>query len=767
MRTVLRTLLIAVSAFAYSSCSNYNIETEKYILPTPVDMQKLNGTFTFQDNMGIYLNDNSLLPINALLQESLGMNFNYVTDENNASLKIILSDDIKNAGGYKLSVHNNQLVVYAADYNGAVSAISTVRQLVPISEFSKQNVQKTIPNIEISDYSEYQWRGMHLDVSRHFYTKDEVKKLLDLMSLYKFNKFHWHLTDDQGWRIEIKKYPLLTEKGAWRKFNEQDRTCMALEKANSNPDYKLPSDRISVIEGDTIYGGYYTQEDIKEIVKYASDRGIDVIPEIDMPGHFLAAINQYPEIACKGLIGWGQVFSSPICPGKELTMEFCKNIWREVFQLFPYEYAHLGGDEVEKINWKKCKDCQKRMRQEKLKSPEELQAWFVREMEEFFHQNGKNMMGWDEVVEDGLSEKAVISWWRSWCPDAVAKATEHGMKAVICPNSHLYFDYEQKADYLKKIYDMNVVPAGLNDEQKKLVWGVQCNIWTEWIPSQDRLEYMVFPRMMAVSEIGWCNKSRLNDFDTFENKVMNHIKRLDAIEVNYRIPDLTGFYDKNVFVDKSKLEIKCALKDVAVHYTTDGSEPTLNSPLYSSPIEVTEDTKFKFRAFRPNGTSGRIYETEYVKEEMTPACETVKDVEDGLMTSLYDFDGSKCADINKDKLIKTYVTDRLKYPAEKTGNLAVVFSGYINIPSDGIYTFNLLSDDGSIMKINDEVVIENDGLHSPADKTAQKALSKGLHKLEVSYFDYYGGVIRLSLIDDNGEMVECSGDWFKHENILN
>lgn len=767
MKTVLRTLLIAVSAVAYSSCGNYNIETEKYILPTPVEMQKLNGTFSLEDNMSVYLSDDSLLPVKALLQESLGMTFNNVVDEKVASLKIILSDDIKKEGGYKLSVKNNQLVIYASDYNGVVSAISTVRQLVPVSELSMQNVQKTIPNIEISDYPEYQWRGMHLDVSRHFYTKNEVKKLLDLMSLYKFNKFHWHLTDDQGWRIEIKKYPLLTEKGAWRKFNDQDRTCMALERKNSNPDYKLPTDRMSVIEGDTIYGGYYTQEDIKEIVKYASDRGIDVIPEIDMPGHFLAAINQYPEIACTGLIGWGQVFSSPICPGKDLTLEFCKNVWREVFQLFPYKYAHLGGDEVEKINWKKCKDCQKRMCQENLKTPEELQAWFVREMEEFFHQNGKYMIGWDEVVEDGLSDKSVISWWRSWCLDAVAKATEHGMKAIICPNSHLYFDYEQKADYLKKIYDMNVVPAGLNDEQKKLVWGVQCNIWTEWIPSQDRLEYMVFPRMMAVSEIGWCNKSRLNDFETFEGKVMNHIKRLDAIDVNYRIPDLTGFYDKNVFVDKSKLEIKCTLKDVAIRYTTDGSEPTVNSPLYTSPIEVTQDTKFKFRAFRPNGTGGKIYETEYAKEELMPACESVKDAKDGLVASLYDFSGSKCADINKAKLIKTYVVDRLQYPSDKTGNLAVVFSGYINIPSDGIYTFNLLSDDGSIMKINDKVVIENDGLHSPEDKTAQTALSKGLHKFEVSYFDYYGGVIRLSVINDKGETIECSGDWFKHENILN
>lgn len=284
----------------------------------------------------------------------------------------------------------------------------------------------------------------------------------------------------------------MTEKGAWRKYNDQDRTCMQLEKSMRNPDYAIPTDKTSVIEGDTIYGGFYTQDEIKEVVNYAAERGIDVIPEIDMPGHFLAAIQQYPDIACDGLIGWGQVFSSPICVGKDSTLEFCKNIWREVFQMFPYEYVHLGGDEVDKTNWNKCKDCQKRMKSEGLATPEALQAWFVREMEAFFLQNGKRLVGWDEVVEDGLLDKSVISWWRSWCTDAVHKATAAGMKTIICPNSHLYFDYEQKSDFLKKIYDMDVVPSGLSDTQKSLVWGVQCNVWTEWIPTMERMEYMVF-----------------------------------------------------------------------------------------------------------------------------------------------------------------------------------------------------------------------------------------------------------------------------------
>lgn len=445
MKISLQSFLLAISVSALISCAQKNLSTEKDIIPSPVEIIKSDGLFTFKSGMSLYINDKNLAPAHTLLQNSLEIDLVESHEELSASIVLRMIEGMKE-GGYHLSVNNDRLLLEASDYSGIVAGISTIRQLLPIEAESGLS----IPNVEITDYPHYQWRGMHLDVSRHFYSKKEVMKLLDLMSLYKFNKFHWHLTDDQGWRIEIKKYPLLTEKGAWRKYNDQDRTCMQLEKSMRNPDYAIPTDKTSVIEGDTIYGGFYTQDEIKEVVNYAAERGIDVIPEIDMPGHFLAAIQQYPDIACDGLIGWGQVFSSPICVGKDSTLEFCKNIWREVFQMFPYEYVHLGGDEVDKTNWNKCKDCQKRMKSEGLATPEALQAWFVREMEAFFLQNGKRLVGWDEVVEDGLLDKSVISWWRSWCTDAVHKATAAGMKTIICPNSHLYFDYEQKSDFLKK-----------------------------------------------------------------------------------------------------------------------------------------------------------------------------------------------------------------------------------------------------------------------------------------------------------------------------
>ena len=761
MRTSLQSFLLAISACFIVACSSSSdLRAEEYIIPLPVEVIKGEGTFAFENGMSLYVNDTGLFPARTLLQNNLGMTFDESKEESSAHIVLCMNEDAADKQGkYHLVIKDGRLRIDASDYSGIVSGISTICQLLPAD--NKRGY--SIPNVEIIDYPHYQWRGMHLDVSRHFYSKEEVMRLLDLMFLYKFNKFHWHLTDDQGWRIEIKRYPLLTEKGAWRKFNDQDRQCMQLEQSMDNPDYAIPVNKMSVIEGDTIYGGFYTQEEIKEVVKYASERGIDVIPEIDMPGHFLAAIQQYPDIACDGLIGWGQTFSSPLCVGKDATLEFCKNIWREIFQLFPYEYVHLGGDEVDKTNWNKCKDCQRRMKAENLSTPEDLQAWFVREMEAFFLQNGKRLVGWDEVVEDGLSNKSVISWWRSWCTEAVHKATAAGMKAIICPNSHLYFDYEQKSDFLKKIYEMDVVPAGLSDAQKSLVWGVQCNVWTEWIPTMQRMEYMVFPRMMAVSEIAWCEKARLNDYKAFEQRVMHQIKRLDELNVNYHIPDLTGFYDRNVFVDKGLFKIDCILPQVEIRYTTDGIQPSRQSALYTGPITVTENTEFKFRAFRPNGTSDKLYTATFMKEKIRPAIKVVENLEPGLKVALYDFSGTKCADIDSSKLVKQYVSEHISYPEGKTGNLALIYDGYVEIPKEGVYTFSLLSDDGSILKLDGQVLIENDGLHSPAERSAQVALAAGIHKLDLSYFDYYGGVLKLYLIDEKGEKIECPSEWFKHK----
>ena len=251
--------------------------------------------------------------------------------------------------GYQLNVKANGIDINAANYSGTLSAIATLNQLL------LQNDDKAaIHAVAVSDAPRFNWRGFHLDVSRHFFTVDEVKEIIDLMALYKLNRFHWHLTDDQGWRIEIKKYPLLTEKGAWRIYNNQDTACMQLAARDDNPNLLIPKKNTRVENGDTLYGGYYTQDQIRDVVAYAKQRGIEIVPEIDMPGHFLSAIENYEGLSCFPTIGWGQYFTTPLCPGKQKVLDFCKDIWSEIFKLFPYEYVHVGGDEVRKDTWRNC-----------------------------------------------------------------------------------------------------------------------------------------------------------------------------------------------------------------------------------------------------------------------------------------------------------------------------------------------------------------------------------------------------------------------------
>ncbi|KAB5235776.1 family 20 glycosylhydrolase, partial [Bacteroides thetaiotaomicron] len=367
----LSTSLLIASACILSSCTP-TVKQEIAILPTPVSLTEQSGAFVLKDGMKIGVSDQSLFPAAGYLQDILRNVVSTsveVTEADKADIYLQLGQDNGKPGSYKLQATPKSVQVEAGDYSGIVSAIASLHQLLPAG-IEVQGTKQTfsIPAVQIEDSPRFEWRGFMLDASRHFWNKDEVKHVLDLMSLYKLNKFHWHLTDDQGWRIEIEKYPLLTEKGAWRKFNKHDRGCMERAVEEDNTDFLIPENKIRIVEGDTLYGGYYTHEDIKEIVDYAAQRGIDVIPEIDMPGHFLAAITQYPDLACDGLIGWGETFSSPICPGKDTTLEFCQDVFKEIFDLFPYEYVHMGGDEVEKNNWKKCPRCQKRIRTEGLKS---------------------------------------------------------------------------------------------------------------------------------------------------------------------------------------------------------------------------------------------------------------------------------------------------------------------------------------------------------------------------------------------------------------
>lgn len=763
-----KSVLVIMVCALLAGCSAKKQRPELSIVPQPLEMTAENGEFRLKQQIVLGISDDRLQAAADYLKDKIvkATGLEVRTGQGNGDIMFLLSDTVLGGkeGAYRLNIDKERITLIGNDYGSIISGIGTIRQLMPI-EFEREaalngKVEWALPAVQIADAPRFGWRGMMLDVARHFYTKEEVMHLLDLMAMYKLNKFHWHLTDDQGWRVEIKKYPLLTEKGAWRKYNNHDRSCLNMAKVQDNPDFLIPSDRKKVVGGDTVYGGFYTQDEIREVVAYAARLGIDVMPEIDMPGHSLVAASNYKGIACHEQTGWGKIFSSPVCPGKESALEFCKNVYSEIFQLFPYKYVHLGADEVEKTNWKECRDCQRRIKQKGLKNEEELQAWFVKEMETFFNANGKELFGWDEILDGGLSETAHVMWWRSWAKKTVPLATAQGNRVVMCPNAVMYFDAQQDKNTLSNVYRFEPFLEGLSPEQQALIMGVQGNLWTEWIPSWDRVEYLIMPRMLALSEVGWTMPEN-KDWKGFQQKVIDQLPRLDVMGINYRIPDLVGGYTSNAFIGETTVAVECPAPLAEIYYTTDGSIPTKNSIPYTKPFMITETTNFIFRTFRPDGTKGDMLKMKYMKDTCSPAVQAmVKGV--GVKAVWHDYRGNSCKGIESAPVKGEYMVSSVSIPREVKGDIGLVLTGFLDIPEDGIYTFALHSDDGSVLTIGDRVVVDNDGAHSPREIIGQKALAKGLHPFKVTYFDYNGGILEMKMINGKGEKVPFPDSWFKY-----
>lgn len=729
------------------------------LIPQPVKVEWGTGEFVLPKGATISCESAQLRPAADYLQQMMGRATGYKLSrkKSRGTIQLALSA-VGKKGSYTLRVHKNGVRIEGNTYQGVINGIATLRQLFAREIESPAIVADkrwTLPYVSITDEPRFDWRGMHFDCSRHFFTKAEVEALLDVLALYKIDKFHWHLTDDQGWRVEIKKYPLLTDNGAWRTFNNQDSTCMARAKAEDNPELEIQPSKIRrTAAGEQQYGGYYTQQDIREIVDYAAVRGIEIIPEIDMPGHSLAAIANYDGISCFKKTGWGKLFTTPMCPGKDKMLDFCKDVWREVFGLFPSKYVHIGGDEADMKYWKECPDCQKRMKENGLTTEPQLQTWFNNYMEQFFNANGKEMLAWDDVIEGGLTPTSTIMWWRSWKPLAPKQATSHGNRFICAPNKEFYIDYEEDKNSIPKIYAFNPLGGGLTDAEKGLVLGVQGCLWTEWVPTFERMWYQAFPRMIAVAELGWSRPEVMNLQD-FQHRLAGHYDRLHLLGVNYRTPDLTGFYNTNVFTDRGEVNLQCQDPSAVIRYTTDGSIPQADSKLYTGPFAVTEPIDFTFRTFTKEGRKGDFVKASWIREDFAPSV-SMPSVKPGLKAAWYDYDGADCAGIDKVKLNGYYDAPEVSIPQEASGNIGLIITGYVEVPADGIYTFALLSDDGSYLKVDGKMVVDNDGEHSAREIIGQHAMKRGLHPLYVRYFDHNGGQLRLRVLDKNGQEVKVN-----------
>lgn len=510
---------------------------------------------------------------------------------------------------YSLTVSKKAAYIKASSLNGVIYAIQTMKQMLPVEIYGKEAAAKVkwaMQCAAIEDAPRFGYRGLHLDVSRHFFDVDEVKRYLDIMEVHKLNTFHWHLTDDQGWRIEIKKYPKLTEIGSIRKG-----TCIKMEWENLDG---IP------------YGGFYTQDQIREVVAYAATKGITVIPEIDLPGHMLAALTAYPELGCTGgpydlWCRWG-ISDDVVCVGKESSIEFFEGVLEEVIDLFPSEYIHIGGDECPKVRWENCPHCQAKIKElgltddEKHTAEHYLQSYVTKRMEEFLNAHGRKLIGWDEILEGEVAENATIMSWRG--ASGGLQAARMGHDAIMTPNTYFYLDYYQTLDtehepfgiggYLpvEKCYSFEPYVEGMTDKEKSHILGVQANLWTEYIATADHLYYMLLPRLAALCEVQWCQPENKN-WDRFVDSADDFCAIYDAMGYNYaqHIFQVKGNVNPNW--EKGCIEMELQTQGNApIRYTLDGTEPTEDSPLYKGPIEIRETCTVKAKAYR-NGSETNVF----------------------------------------------------------------------------------------------------------------------------------------------------------------
>lgn len=578
------------------------------IIPQPVSLLQGEGYFVIDDNTSLKGN-----AANKDIKATVDFFSSYIKSISGKALslntgnakviefRLFKTEDIGDEG-YLLHVTQSSVVITANAKAGLVYGMQTLFQTLQIGG---NNVQ--IPTMYVKDFPRFKWRGMHLDVSRHFFPVSFLKKYIDFLSSYKFNRFHWHITDDQGWRIEIKKYPALMTKGAYR-----NGTLVGRYPGTANNNLR--------------YGGFYTQEEVKEIVAYASERAVTVVPEIEMPGHGSAAIAAYPWLSCfpakptrmptipserskllqsqgeKKMVQetWG-VFEDIFCAGKDSTFMFLRAVLDEVLPLFPSKYIHIGGDEAPKDHWKICPACQARIKKEGLKDEHELQSYFIKRIEKYVNAKGRTIIGWDEILEGGLAPNSIVMSWRGEAGGIEAAKQAHDV--IMTPGNPVYFDHYQGDpasepiaiggfNTLKKVYDYEPSPKELNDEQAKHVIGAQANLWTEYISTTQHVEYMVLPRMLALSEVVWSpkekkswssfNKRLRQQFNAFEQKGWNYSQGNSRVEIK-------------PFSQNERLFVSLSTETYGgeVYYTLDGSQPTKQSTIYNAPMLINKSAVLK------------------------------------------------------------------------------------------------------------------------------------------------------------------------------
>jgi hexosaminidase len=626
----MKKLFIAAIVVLFTANAKAQTDVNMGIIPAPVSLQKNSGSFVF-DKSVVILSSN---PKNAKIAETLqsfvttkGLKLKLVKTLSPGQKAIELSSagaDQLPAEGYQIKVSSTKIKLTGKDA-GLFYALQTFMQLMP-DQVHVGSI--SIPNLDINDYPRFAYRGLHLDVGRHFFPLSFIKKYIDVMAAYKLNNFHWHLTEDQGWRLEIKKYPKLTEVGSSR-----NGTIIGVYPGSGGTDNE-------------VYKGYYTQAEATEIVAYAAARYINVIPEIELPGHGSAAIAAYPELSCfpnrdtpiaenapwsgprtgkQVQQTWG-VFDDIFVPS-ENTFTFLQNVLDEVIAIFPSKYIHIGGDEAPKKYWKESEFCQQLIKEKGLKDEHGLQSYFIQRIEKYLNGKGRSIIGWDEILEGGLAPNATVMSWRGE-KGGIEAAKQHHDVLMTPSTNGLYFDHKQSlaedepltigrnnkgVSNFTKVYNYDPVPSVLSDEEKKYIKGVQANLWTEYIETPAKAEYMIFPRIFALSEIAWSPVAKKDLQNITEKRLPVHLARLDASGTNYWVPTPIGQPEAEVNGENHVVSLKTPIIGARIYYTLDGFRPSENAAEYTAPltINVPQGQKkiLKTIVIAPSGKRSVVSET--------------------------------------------------------------------------------------------------------------------------------------------------------------
>ncbi|MCW3785291.1 glycoside hydrolase family 20 protein [Plebeiibacterium sediminum] len=591
-----------LTSVLFVSCKQAEEVKEVSVIPQPTSLNYSNGEFEFSKETQLITDhtedfENEIAFFQTVAKASVGSSLS--ATEGQSKIYLIKSDEITVPESYSIQINSNEIKLIAGDQKGIFYAIETLRQIISTSAITKSTEETILlPQLRIQDQPKYSWRGMHLDVSRHFFSIDFLKKYVDVLAYYKINKLHLHLTDDQGWRLEIKKYPLLTEQGAWRTFNAQDSVCMKMAK--EDPLYAIDTTHIIQKNGKTLYGGFYTQDQMKAFVKYASKRHVEIIPEIDMPGHMMAAINIYPNLSATGKSSWGKLFSTPLSPVKEEVYTFIENILDEVIQVFSSDYVHIGADEVEKSSWMESAQCQAFMKKNGFTTDKQLQGYFVNRVADYLKSKNKKVIVWDDALEDDIDSTLNVMYWRNWIGGVPEKVAANGNQMIMVPGDPLYFS--RMSTPLYNIYNMNLLGDKYPADKMNLIKGIQACVWSERVGSYKVVEALVFPKLLALSERAWSSDQVL-DWEDFKVKVKNHIPILDNMNVNYHYKptkELTPIMEVDTLNNRIGLSFISELSNPTIYYTTDGTVPTNESKLYKGKFYIEGNAKICAAVFTNN-----------------------------------------------------------------------------------------------------------------------------------------------------------------------